>query len=105
MISSLLCHPPAIVYSLLYEKVFEETLSQATKLRLKNITDSDVQKLAMEEEKGDKHLTFLSKTYPIGVLEGMAPNCFSNTQLHVYKRERECEGLKLFVITSQAEKG
>lgn len=82
-----------MVYSLLYERVFEESLSQATKQRLKNISESDVQKLAMEGEKGDKHLTFLSKTYPIGVLEGMAPNCFSNTSLHVYQRERDCEGL------------
>ena len=81
------------MYSLLYEKVFEETLSQATKQRLRNITDADVQKLAMEGDKGDKHLTFLSKTYPLGVLEGMAPNCFSNTSLHVYQRERDCEGL------------
>ncbi|CAI8027436.1 OTU domain-containing protein 4 [Geodia barretti] len=80
----------SVVYSLLYEKVFEETLSQATKQRLRNITDADVQKLAMEGDKGDKHLTFLSKTYPLGVLEGMAPNCFSNTSLHVYQRERDC---------------
>ena len=83
----------ALVYSLLYERVFEETLSQATKLKLKNLFDSDVQRLATEGEKGDKHLTFLSKTYPIGVLEAMGPNCFSNTPLHVYQRERDCKGL------------
>ena len=69
-------------------------MSQATKQRLKNLFDSDVLKLAMEGDKGDKHLTFLSKTYPIGVLEGMGPNCFSNTPFHVYQRERDCEGLR-----------
>ena len=77
--------------------MFEETLSQATKSKLRSLFDSDVQKLASEGDKGDKHLTFLSKTYPIGVLEGMAPNCFSNTSLHVYQRERDCEGLNNFL--------
>ena len=84
--------PSAVVYSLLYERVFEETLSQSSKQRLKILYDSEVQKLATED-KGDKHLTFLSKTYPIGVLEGMGQNCFSNTPLHVYRRERECKRL------------
>ena len=89
---SLSLPPSAVVYSLLYEKVFEESLSQSSKQRLKTLYDSEVQKLATED-KGDKFLTFLSKTYPIGVLEGMGQNCFSNTPLHVYQRERECKWL------------
>ena len=95
---------PALLYSVLYEKVFEEPLSQASKTRLARLYDSDFQKLATDE-KCDKHLAFLSKTYPVGVLEGMGQNCYSNTPLHVYQRERECEyrslGVKILVQESR----
>ena len=82
--------PPALVYSLFYQRVVADRIPLQCRLRLRDLAESDFHKLS-ELVNNDHSIYLLSTHYSTESIAAMTPSVYHNVAADVYRREKDSE--------------